>query len=265
MKNDPESNNFKIESQKSDFDISKGFTLFEIPKQLSKIFKHYRVTSCTFNQEDANYLVCSYSLPDQNSQSTLLLVWNLMEPQNPYRVLTCDTNSTCLNYMSFMVLSGNLDGSICLWDLRESHSIHSFGNSSKNMDKSNIVRLPTYTTAGVFINENHMSEVRTIINLQNQNDKNVFMQIASLEIEARLILWTIIEIKNSDLTVFETDLGLLPGGKLKLVKSSQILLNNIIWSPFGRTEYQTLNMTNSLLQPNHFYIATNIVKLIFNF
>ncbi|RNA22400.1 WD repeat-containing 60, partial [Brachionus plicatilis] len=258
IKNDSESSSFKIESTKSDLEMSQGFTSFEIPKKIAKFFKHFRISNCTFNQEDPNYIVCSYNLPDENSQSSLLLVWNLNEPKTPHRILTCETISTCLNYVSFMALSGNLDGSICLWDLRESNSMHSFSSKSNQMEEGNTVRLPTYTTAGVFINENHMSEVRTIINLQNQSDKNVFMQIATLEIEARLIIWTVIEIKNSDLTVFETDLGLLPGGKLKLVKSSQIALNSIIWSPYGKTEYQTLNMTNSLLQPNHFFIATNI-------
>jgi hypothetical protein len=54
------------------------------------------------------------------------------------------------------------------------------------------------------------------------------MQFATLEIDCKLIIWTIVEIKNIDLNVFETDLGLMPGGKIKLVKSSQIPLNGLI-------------------------------------
>ena len=37
-----------------------------------------------------------------------------------------------------------------------------------------------------------------------------------------------VELNHVDLAGFETDLGLLPGGKIKLVKSSQIDLNNLI-------------------------------------
>jgi hypothetical protein len=54
------------------------------------------------------------------------------------------------------------------------------------------------------------------------------MQFATLEIDCKLIIWTIVELKNIDLNVFETDLGLIPGGKIKLVKSSQIALNGLI-------------------------------------
>ena len=39
---------------------------------------------------------------------------------------------------------------------------------------------------------------------------------------------TVVELKNVDFTVFETDLGLLPGGKIKLIKSSEIPLSNLI-------------------------------------
>jgi hypothetical protein len=88
------------------------------------------------------------------------------------------------------------------------------------------------------------------------------MQIATLELECKLIIWTIVELKNLDLNVFETDLGLLPGGKIKLVKSSQIMLNNIARSRFGKQFYHTINMTISPNQSNHLFISTNIVSLV---
>lgn len=54
------------------------------------------------------------------------------------------------------------------------------------------------------------------------------MQIATLEADCKLIIWTVVELSHVDLAGFETDLGLLPGGRIKLVKSSQIDLNNLI-------------------------------------
>lgn len=95
-------------------------------------------------------------------------------------------------------------------------------------------------------------------NLTDQ--KGVFMQIATLELEGKLIIWTVVELKNLDLSVFETDLGLLPGGRVKLVKSSQIVLNNVMRNRFGNS-YHTLSMTVAPNQSNHLFISTNIVIL----
>lgn len=56
-----------------------------------------------------NHLVCSYDvqLSDLTS-STLLLVWDIDEPTKPYRVLICETMTTCLCYFSFIVVAGSV-------------------------------------------------------------------------------------------------------------------------------------------------------------
>jgi hypothetical protein len=77
----------------------------------------------------------------------------------------------------------------------------------------------------------------------------------------------VVELSHIDLAGFETDLGLLPGGRIKLVKSSQIDLNNLIRMPFGKAKYQTLSLTSPLNQTNHLFISTNLVSyysVIFN-
>jgi hypothetical protein len=70
----------------------------------------------------------------------------------------------------------------------------------------------------------------------------------------------VVELSHIDLAGFETDLGLLPGGRIKLVKSSQINLNSLIRMPYGKVKYQTLAMTSPSNQANHFFICTNIVR-----
>jgi hypothetical protein len=70
----------------------------------------------------------------------------------------------------------------------------------------------------------------------------------------------VVELSHIDLAGFETDLGLLPGGRIKLVKSSQIDLNNLIRMPFGKAKYQTLSLTSPLNQTNHLFISTNLVS-----
>ncbi len=71
-----------------------------------------------------------------------------------------------------------------------------------------------------------------------------------------------VELKNVDLAIFETDLGLLPGGKLKLVKNSQISLDNLIRTPSGKIPFQTLCMNASISNVNDFYIATNVGQIV---
>lgn len=74
--------------------------------------------------------------------------------------------------------------------MRESASLHS--RSMKKINEQLVVRSPTYTTAGVLLQENHMSEVKSILTLQKQtkdDSRDVFMQIATLEVECKLIIW----------------------------------------------------------------------------
>lgn len=71
--------------QKSPYDFSKGFIALSLPKSLSKLTKNALLTNCTFCQDDANFLVCTYdvhSAPDRVT-SSILVVWNTKEPLQP--------------------------------------------------------------------------------------------------------------------------------------------------------------------------------------
>lgn len=108
-------------------------------------------------------------------------------------MLACESKSNCLAYTSFMVFSGNLDGSIAVWDLREPFSLHLSNIKKKEFrTEETVIRSATYSTAGVILNENHFSEVIAILALQNKTkdyEKSVFLQLATLELESKLIIW----------------------------------------------------------------------------
>lgn len=70
-----------------------------------------------------------------------------------------------------------------------------------------------------------------------------------------------VELNNVDLAGFETDLGLLPGGRLKLVKTYQINLDQLI-SPFGKDRYQTFGLVAPHNTTNSFFINTNMGRII---
>lgn len=100
-----------LAENKSDLEFSQGFSIFGIPKHLSKLSKSIVLTNVVFAQDNPNHLVCSYDMQLGLTSSTLLFVWDIDEPKVPYRILTCETVSTFLCYFSFIVVSGNV--SIC--------------------------------------------------------------------------------------------------------------------------------------------------------
>ena len=93
----------------------------------------------------------------------IVCYWNVNEPSQPQKILYCESspNSCCFSPVkSSLVFAGLEDGSVVVWDIRESSSLHSTVN---NKDKQWIVRRPTFSTAGVLNNENHLSPVQNIL------------------------------------------------------------------------------------------------------
>jgi hypothetical protein len=152
------SNKNSLAAAKSDLKFSQGFTLFATPKYVAKMNKQAVVTNCAFCIDDSSHIVCTLSTPSSDAaekengrnHSSLFVVWDINEPTTTYRALVGEGVSSCLCYFSFIVISGNLDGSLDLWDLREPFSLHSSSvTKSKTASESNVIRSSTYTT-GIF-------------------------------------------------------------------------------------------------------------------
>jgi hypothetical protein len=200
-------NSFEMNTDKIEIKFSRAFATFTIPKFLTRIARTWILKNCAFCQEDSNYFVCVYNIQqnqDNNNKNdnfnighfnaSIFIVWNLNQMDQPYRILINESASESISYTSFLIFSGNCDGSVSVWDLRESFHLHTFYSSSKKL-KYQDIRSPTYSTAGVLFNENHKSEVTSIIPLQNDNKidgKKIFMQLATLEIDCKIIIWVII-------------------------------------------------------------------------
>lgn len=76
----------------------------------------------------------------------------------------------------------------------------------------------------------------------------------------RFIFKTVVEITESDFAGSNIDLGLLPGGRVKLVKSSSINLVGLARTTIGRIGYQTKQFSYPKNDMNNFYITTDIVR-----
>lgn len=129
-----------------------------------------------------------------------------------------------------------------------------------------IVRSPTYTTAGNWEVEAHMSPIVAVRILSKMaqddtdgfSDKFVSIQICSLDEDGRLIVWSVLR----NLSLNSDDLGLTQWGKVKLVKSQEVPLlvkrneiNNI------KKEFVDLNVDN--VDSNNLYLATNGTNILY--
>ncbi len=170
VENTVEAKNFEI-NHKSELEFSEGFAKFKLPKLVSKLVENATISSCVFCQEDSNYLVVVYDVEASKERAaySIMVVWNINAVTRPFKILTCESKSTSVVYTKFIVFSGNIDGSVSLWDLREAFSLHLWNSAKKKFrTEESIIRSPTYSTAGVMLNENHTSEVKAILALQNR-------------------------------------------------------------------------------------------------
>lgn len=129
-----------------------------------------------------------------------------------------------------------------------------------------IVRTPTYTTAGNWEVEAHMSSVvaiRIISRLgqdeaETLSEKFVSIQICTLDEEGRLIIWSVLR----NLSTNSEDLGLTQWGKVKLVKSQEVPIfakrnemNDM------KKEFVDMNVDN--VDSNNLYLATNDTNILY--
>jgi len=170
VENSVEAKGFEV-NNKSELEFSEGFAKFKLPKFVGKLVENATLSHVEFCQEDPNFLVVVYDLKGsaETVTSSVLVVWNINDSARPYKVLTCESKSNCVVYTKFMVFSGNVDGSVSVWDLREAFSLHLWNSAKKKFrSEESVIRSATYSTAGVMLNDNHFSEVKAIVALQNR-------------------------------------------------------------------------------------------------
>ncbi|CAC5399507.1 WDR60 [Mytilus coruscus] len=171
-------------------------------------------------------------------------------------------------YKTSIAFAGMVDGSICAWDLREPPSLH----RSVEFDKTeHLLRFPTYNTAGISDSDNHISPVTTINpvttyvdeNSQQESDSKedsgsgMSFQLVSSEDQGRINFWVVAELTTTDPAGSEIDLGLSPGGKVKVVISSTIKLESLVREARSLGPIRSFEMQISPTDPNHFYIGTD--------
>ncbi|XP_006887753.1 PREDICTED: WD repeat-containing protein 60 [Elephantulus edwardii] len=233
------------------------------------------------SQVQRQTIVSVHDLPEkafsnQLDRRYILCVWDIWQPSSPQKVLICESKVTCCcfsPFKAFLLFAGTVHGSVLVWDLREDSRIHHY---VKLIDCFWTFRTSTFSTDGILTSVNHQSPLqaiepvsKSIYKKQNvvlspfsaqEETSGLSFHIASLDESGVLNVWVVVELSKADMAGSISDLGLLPGGRIKLVHSSVIQLNSSLSpkdNPFWGT-VQTLNVKFLPSDPNHFIVGTNM-------
>ncbi|XP_025908768.1 WD repeat-containing protein 60 isoform X1 [Nothoprocta perdicaria] len=268
---------WKLRSRQTSLSISDS--CFQL--NTNQPFLHDRKISCLYvSQVQRQMLLSAHGLPEKAGatlldRKSIICVWNVWQPSSPQKVLICDSEvlSCCISpSKTTLVFAGTTDGSLLVWDLREDSRMHlrvTFGGTEWAF------RVPTFSTDGVLNSINHTSPILAVepvltslyaeqnyrlASLSHQEEmSDCPCQIASMDENGILNMWVVVELQKVDLAGSQTDLGLIPGGKVKLVHSSTTELSKSLFpKDMCQRMPQTLSIKFLSSNPNHFIVGTNI-------
>ncbi|XP_021243684.1 WD repeat-containing protein 60 isoform X2 [Numida meleagris] len=268
---------WKLRSQQTSLSISDS--CFQL--NTNQPFLHDRKISCLYVSQVQRQAVLSvHGLPEKAgvallNRKSIICVWNIWQPSSPQKVLICDSEVLCCCFSpskTTLVFAGTVDGSLLVWDLREDARMHPHVTFSET---DWTFRVPTFSTDGILNSVNHTSPILAVepISTPLYADQNYGLaslshqeemsgppfQIASMDENGILNTWVVVELQKVDLAGSQTDLGLIPGGKVKLVHSSSMELNCSLFPKDVRLRMpQMLTVKFLPSDPNHFIVGTNI-------
>uniref|UniRef100_A0A3P8T8R5 Dynein 2 intermediate chain 1 n=1 Tax=Amphiprion percula TaxID=161767 RepID=A0A3P8T8R5_AMPPE len=207
---------------------------------------------------------------------TIICIWNIWEPSRPQKVLLYESEVQCCCFSpgkAILVFAGTSVGSVVLWDLRE-HAINHY--SLKIGEDEWTFRQPTFSTDAVMAGSGHFSSVTSVevvpstvageirpevpLLASEEESSGLSFQLASLDESGVLNFWVVVELPKGNEAGSPTDLGLRPGGKVKLLHSSSLLTAERA-SPRGAMKtgpLQSLLLKFLPTDSNHFFIGTNM-------
>ncbi|KAK6299959.1 hypothetical protein J4Q44_G00299920 [Coregonus suidteri] len=208
---------------------------------------------------------------------SIICIWNIWEPSRPQKILVYESEVHCCCFSpgkATLVFAGTSVGSVVLWDLREHASAHYTLRIGEN---DWTLRNPTFSTDAVLVASGHMSSVSSVeavpatvaeglrpelpLLASDEESSGLSFQLASLDENGVLNLWVVLELPKANDAGSHTDLGLRPGGKVKLLHSSTVLTTSERSSKRGAkktTLLQTLLLKFLPSDSNHFFIGTNM-------
>ncbi|XP_011606291.2 WD repeat-containing protein 60 [Takifugu rubripes] len=205
---------------------------------------------------------------------TLICIWNIWEPSRPQKVLTYQSEVQCCCFSpgkASLVFAGTSVGSVVLWDLREYASDH---HRVTIEEEEWTLRQPTFSTDAVMARWGHFSSVVSVEAVSSaaagelrsevpllasvEESSGLSFQLASLDETGVLNFWVVLELPKANEAGSPTDLGLRPGGRVKLLHSSAVLTAERSRRDAATTGLQTLRLKFLPTDSNHFFTGTNM-------
>ncbi|XP_048641429.1 cytoplasmic dynein 2 intermediate chain 1 isoform X3 [Marmota marmota marmota] len=245
-------------------------------------FLENRKVSCLHASRVQRQTVVSvHDLPAKASAQLLdcryiLCVWDIWQPSGPQKVLICESKVTCCCFSplkAFLLFAGTAHGSVVVWDLREDSRIHRYVELS---DCCWTFRTATFSTDGVLTSVSHRSPLQALEAVSSsvcrkqslvlspfstqEETSGLSFHVASLDDSGVLNMWVVVELPKADMAGSISDLGLIPGGRIKLVHSATLQVGDSLshqgiefWGPT-----QTLSVRFLPSDPNHFIVGTDV-------
>ncbi|XP_053485843.1 cytoplasmic dynein 2 intermediate chain 1 isoform X3 [Ictalurus furcatus] len=237
-----------------------------------------QVTLLHFSQTQTHTLLSVHSPHSGSSDvtldsKTLMCVWNIWEPSTPQRILVCEAEvrSCCFSPgKAALVFAGTDVGSVLVWDLREHSGSHSH---VRVCEEEWTLRHPTFSTDAVLSGAGHFSSVVSVepvlVNVgaglrdpllpDQEESLGLSFQLGSLDENGLLNLWVVVELPKADDSGSQTDLGLRPGGKVKLLHSSSLQTTpQLDKGVIGVTSHLRFVLKFLPSDSNHYFIGSNM-------
>lgn len=241
-----------IESSKFS-DKSAVFSLTSLTAGRSPIF----ITPITAQA----FIICYTKSKTETSVDSpgLSCTWSLQNTSEPANMLVSNATHRCgcvSSYNHNIVFIGCDDGSVNVYDLNEPDNMH---QGLKVSSSTYALRLPTYSTSAIQVAESHNSKITCIqaVRFDQEQIQMSSFQVASLDEHGFIVIWVVVSVIDGSFSGSQTDLGLRPGGKIKLVKSAVINVNFPQNMPDLCPELRTYAFQQSYSDPSSYFITTD--------
>ncbi|XP_027001310.2 cytoplasmic dynein 2 intermediate chain 1 isoform X3 [Tachysurus fulvidraco] len=270
-----ESKTEKLQSQTHTYSFSEGCV--QLNTKLN-ILQGRQVKLLHFSQTQTHTLLsvhapCSRSYDVTIDSKTMICVWNIWEPSTPQRILfyEAEVRSCCFSPgKATLVFAGTDVGSVLVWDLREHSGSHLH---IRVCEEEWTLRHPTFSTDAVLSGVGHFSPIVSVepvlVNVgaglrdpllpEQEESLGLSFQLGSLDENGLLNLWVVVELPKADYSGSQTDLGLHPGGKVKLLHSSSLQTTpGVDKRILGVTSHLSFVLKFLPSDSNHYFIGSNM-------
>ncbi|XP_036905420.1 cytoplasmic dynein 2 intermediate chain 1 [Sturnira hondurensis] len=252
------------------------------PLNTSLPFLQHRTVSCLHASRVQSRMVVSVHSPPGKAFAApldsrhVLCVWDIRQPSGPQKILVCESQVTCCCLSpskAFLLFAGTAHGSVVVWDLREDARMHRYVRLSNCCWT---FRTATFSTDGLLSSAGHRSPLCAIEPISASSCKKqslvlspfsaqeemsgLSFHVASLDESGVLNVWVVVELPKADVAGSVSDLGLLPGGRIKLVHSAvSHLRDSLPHKGDGRWGApQMLGVKFLPEDPDRFVVGTNV-------